>query len=48
MMSLIYQVCKRIIQRGNYADDIKARLDAFVKANVISKEEYEELIAMLG
>lgn len=47
-MSIIYQVCKRTIQRGNYAEDMKIRLDAFVKANVISQEEYEELVRMLG
>ena len=46
-MSLIYQVCKRTIQRGNYAEDMKERLDVFMGACVISLDEYNELVAML-
>lgn len=46
-MSLIYQVCKRTILRGDYAENMKIKLEAFVANNVISQEEYQELITML-
>lgn len=45
---MMYQVCKRIIERGNYPEDIKIRIEAFYKANLISEKEYKELIALLG
>lgn len=45
---MMYQVCKRIIGRGNYPEDIKIRIEAFREANLINEKEYNELIALLG
>jgi len=44
MSNVIYNACKRTIQRGNYIiEDINLKLDAFVKAELITNEQYEEL-----
>lgn len=48
-MNIIYQACKRTIQRGNYnKNKIILQLNTFLQANVISRAEYEELIKMIG
>lgn len=43
-MNIMYKVCKRTIERGNYPSDMKEQIEAFYKVNFISKEEYNELI----
>lgn len=48
-MNILYKVCKRTINRGNYNKDIlEEQIKAFFKAYLITGEEYEELINMLG
>ena len=46
-MSLIYKVCKRTIERGNYPSDMGVKIEAFYKANLITEEEYNELKEMM-
>lgn len=48
MGSLLYRVCKRTIQRGNYPADMTTRIDVFYAGGKISTEEYEELIGLIG
>ena len=43
MNSLLYKVCKRTIERGNYPEDMNKRLEAFYEAELISLMEYTEL-----
>ena len=35
-MSVLFKVCKRTIERGNYPVDMKDRIDAFYKAELIN------------
>lgn len=46
-MSLLYKVCKRTIERGNYPSDMSNRIKTFYKANLITEDEYNELIKMV-
>lgn len=47
-MSIMYKVCKRTIERGNYPEDMATRIEVFYKANLITEKEHAELIGMLG
>lgn len=47
MGSLLYRVCKRTIQRGNYPADMATRIDVFYAGGKISTQEYEELIGLI-
>jgi hypothetical protein len=44
---MIYQLCKRLIQMGKIEGLIE-KIDVFYLANRITKEEYEELIQLIG
>lgn len=46
--SIMYKVCKRTINRGNYPEDMSMRINIFYGAGLISTEEYDELMSMLG
>ena len=46
-MSIMYKVCKRTIERGNYPEDMSIRLDVFYNANLITIDEYSELINLI-
>ena len=46
-MSIMYKVCKRTIERCNYPKDMVMRINVFYGANLISTEEYNELIGMI-
>ena len=46
-MSIMYKVCKRIIERGNYPENMMLRINAFFNANLITKDEYSELIQLI-
>ena len=45
--NIIYNSCKRTILRSNYPEDMLVRLDAFLKAELITDEQYEELKNMM-
>ena len=46
---MAYNLMKRIITRGNYdRADVLDKLDTFFAANRITKEQYNELVAMVG
>lgn len=46
---MTYTYCKKIIDRGNYdKEDILDKLDVFLLAKRITKEEYNELVAQLN
>lgn len=47
-MSIMYKVCKRTIERGNYPEDMDMRINVFYGAGLISTDEYDELMGMLG
>ena len=47
-MSIMYKVCKRTIERGNYPEDMATRIEVFYKANLITEQEYEDLMNMIG
>lgn len=47
-MSIMYKVCKRVIERDNYPEDIMTRIEVFYKANLINNEEYNILIDMIS
>lgn len=49
-MSLTYRSCKSLIEKGNYGtkEEMQEKLDVFYLGNRISKEEYEELTALLA
>lgn len=47
-MSVLFKVCKRTIERGNYPVDMKDRIDAFYKAELINMEEHTILTGMLA
>lgn len=44
---MLYRTLKRMIERGQ-TDGMTEKLDIFYAADRISKEEYEELTAMLA
>lgn len=46
-MNNMYQVCKRIIERNNYPENMSERIETFYKANLITEEEYKKLMNML-
>lgn len=46
-MSIMYKVCKRTIERGNFPEDMAMRINVFYGAGLISTEEYNELINLL-
>lgn len=46
-MSIMYKVCKRTIERGNYPEDMMMRINVFYGAGLITTEEYNELINMI-
>ena len=46
---MAYKLMKRIIERGGYdRDDVMNKLDAFLAADRLTVEQYEELVAMMG
>lgn len=47
MNDLIYRVCKRTIQRGNYPEDMQTRFDVFYAAGKITSEQYDELCGLI-
>lgn len=47
-MSIMYKVCKRTIERGNYPEDMVMRINVFYGAGLIDTDEYNELIAIIG
>ena len=47
-MSIMYKVCKRTIERGNYPEDMATRINVFYKANLITAEEYNALNSMIS
>lgn len=46
-MSIMFKVCKRTIERGNYPEDMDMRINVFYGAGLVSTEEYDELMGML-
>jgi len=46
-MSIMFKVCKRTIERGNYPADMQMRVNVFYSNGLITIEEYEELMDML-
>ena len=46
-MSIMYKVCKRTIDRGNYPEDMMMRINVFYGAGLITTDEYNELINMI-
>lgn len=47
-MSIMYKVCKRTIERGNYPADMEMRINVFYGGGLITTEEYSELMDMLA
>lgn len=46
---MAYKLMKRIIERGDYdAFDVLDKLDTFYAAGRMTKEQYEELLAMVN
>ena len=46
---MAYRLMKRIIEHGGYdANDVMNKLDAFLAADRITTEEYQELVRMMG
>ena len=46
---MAYNLMKRIIMRGGYdKDDVMDKLDAFLAADRITTEQYQELVAMMN
>ncbi len=43
---MLYRTIKRMIERGQ-TEDLMDKLDIFYLGNRITKEEYEELVALL-
>lgn len=46
---MIYNLCKRMIQQGNYEskEEMQNKLDVFFLGNRITESEYQELSNML-
>ena len=47
-MNIMFKVCKRTIERGNYPEDMAMRINVFYEAGLISIEEYDELMNLLS
>lgn len=47
-MSIMFKVCKRTIERGNYPEDMDMRINVFYGAGLVSTEEYDELMGMIA
>ena len=47
-MSIMYKVCKRTIERGNFPEDMAMRINVFYGAGLISTEEYDDLMGMIA
>lgn len=47
MMSIMYKVCKRTIERGGYPEDMALRVNVFYGSGLITTEEYDELMALM-
>ena len=45
--NIMYKVCKRTIERGNYPEDMALRINVFYGGALLSTDEYNELINML-
>ena len=48
MNNLMYKVCKRTIERGNYPEDMIVRINVFYGSGLITTDEYNELMSMLS
>lgn len=46
-MSIMYKVCKRTIERGNYPEDMQLRINVFYGGGLITSDEYNLLISLL-
>ena len=44
---MLYRILKRMIERGN-TEGMMEKLDVFYAADKLTREEYEELVALLG
>ena len=47
-MSVMFKVCKRTIERGNYPEDMLMRINVFYGAGLINTEEYNTLVGMIS
>lgn len=46
---MTYNICKRLIQNGNYEkEDMMMKLDVFLLNNRITKEQYDELVDLIN
>lgn len=46
---MTYNLCKRLIQLGNYQkDDMLNKLDVFLLNNRITQEQYNELVELMS
>lgn len=46
---MTYNLCKRLIQIGNYQkDDMLNKLDVFLLNNRITQEQYNELVELMS
>jgi hypothetical protein len=46
---MTYQICKRVIENGNYdKEDLLMKLDVFLLNDRLTQVEYEELVGMLN
>ena len=43
---MIYQICKKLIQMGK-REGLADKIDVYYLANRITREQYEELIALI-
>ena len=44
---MLYRTLKRMIERGN-TEGMVEKLDVFYAADKLTREEYDELVALLG
>lgn len=47
-MSIMFKVCKRTIERGNYPEDMAMRINVFYGGGLITTDEYNELMCILS
>ncbi len=46
---MTYNVCKRLIQNGNYEkEDMLIKLDVFLLNDRITQEQYNELVGLMS
>ncbi len=46
---MTYNVCKRLIQNGNYEkEDMLIKLDVFLLNDRITQEQYNELVGLMN